>query len=84
VDAPSHVEVLLNMTDTGGGPFTVRIKNVIYVPDLTHKLFSISQFTQNNNTAATVKNFIYLTFIDSTVTCHIFSATIIAFNTTIA
>jgi hypothetical protein len=32
VDVPSHGEVILNLTDTNGDPFTVRINNVIYVP----------------------------------------------------
>jgi hypothetical protein len=57
VDVTSHGELLLNLTDTDGDPFTVRIYNVLYV----------SHFAQNKNTADIVNNFIYLTFIDRRV-----------------
>jgi hypothetical protein len=81
----SLVEVLLNLIDTNGGTFTVRLKNLIYyVPGLTQKFFSVSQFAQNNNTSEMVKNFIYTTFIDRAVTCPLFLATRVAFYTTIA
>ena len=82
VDVPARGEVLLKLTDTDGDPFTVRLKNVLYVPGLTQRLFSVSQFAQNDNTAEIVKNFIYLTFIDRTVTCPLFSASRTAFCTT--
>jgi hypothetical protein len=84
VDVPSFEEVLLNLTDTDGGPFTVRLKNVLYVPGLTQRLFSVIQFAQNNNTADIVNNLIYLTFIDRTIMCPIFSATMVTFNMAIA
>jgi hypothetical protein len=69
VYVPSRGEVLLNLTDADGDPFTVRLKNAIYVRGLIQILFSVSQFSQNSNTADMVKNFIYITFIDLTVTC---------------
>jgi hypothetical protein len=84
VDVTSCGEVLMNLTDTDGDPFTVRFKNDLYVPGLIHIISSVSQFAKNNNIADIVENFIYVTFTDRTVICPLFSSTRLAFNTTIA
>jgi hypothetical protein len=75
---------MLDLFDTGGDPLKVRLKHVIYVPGLTQGLYSISQFAKSNNTAEIVRNIIYLKFDDHTVTCPLFSAAILASNTTTA
>jgi hypothetical protein len=80
VDLPSHEEVLLYLTDTDGDPFTVRLKNVIYVPGLTQRLLSVSQFAQTDNTSEIAKHIIDLTITDHLVIFPFFSATRIAFN----
>jgi hypothetical protein len=46
VEVALHGEVILNLEDTGGDSFTIRLNNVIYYVLDSHKecVFSVSQF----------------------------------------
>jgi hypothetical protein len=57
----------------------VRLKNVISVPGLTKRMFSLSQYAHQKD-FRNCKNFINLTFVDMTTISPLLSASRVAFN----